>query len=69
MWELVKLQGYKWLTESDFFAPGFSELNMNKKVRGGKKPNESPGSTYEDASHLLQNINLARRDGVRVASY
>ena len=51
--ESTKILGYKWLTELDLFAPGLSELNMNKKVREGKTPNESPVSTYDEASHFF----------------
>ena len=32
----VKLLGYKWSTKEDTLSPGFSELNLNKKVRGAK---------------------------------
>ena len=59
--ESIKLLGYKWMTESDVLLPGFSELNMNKKVRGARKPNETPIITVNDAIKLLEPIKLTRR--------
>ena len=49
-------------TEKDMFAPRLSKLNMNKKIRGGKKLNECPIVTYTDASRLLQGLELTWRD-------
>ena len=42
-------------------SPGFSELNLNKKIRGAKKPNLSPVITREDAKELLAPIQLTKR--------
>ena len=38
----VKMLGYKWTTEPNLLSPGFGELNLNKKIRGSKKPKLSP---------------------------
>ena len=42
-------------------SPGFAELNMNKRVRGAKKPNEFPVVTREDATKLLASIKITKR--------
>ena len=60
----VKLLGYKWCPEQDTISPGFSELNLNKKVRGAKKPNLSPVVTREDAMQLLDPIKITKRIAV-----
>ena len=52
--ESTKLLGYKWYPEVDLFAPGFSRLNMNKKIRCAKKPKISPIVTLQDANKLLE---------------
>ena len=57
----VKLLGYKWSTKEDTLSPGFSELNLNKKVRGAKKPNDSPVVTREDAVKLLSSVTITKR--------
>ena len=57
----VKLLGYKWSTKEDTLSPGFSELNLNKKVRGAKKPNDSPVVTCEDAVKLLSSVTITKR--------
>ena len=62
--------GSKWFTETDMLAPGLNELNMNIKIQGGKKPNESPIVTYTDASRLLQGLSLTWRNVVaKVAEF
>ena len=35
----MKVLGYKWVPLTDQLAPGFAEINFDKKVRGVKKPN------------------------------
>ena len=62
--ESVKLLGYKWRSKDDIIQLGFGELNMNKKVRGSKKPNEKPVKTTQDAVKLLDNIVVTRRIAV-----
>ena len=57
----VKILGYKWDSEQDILYPGFTELNLNKKVRGAKKANPLPVVTLEDAGRLLSHSNL--KDG------
>ena len=47
--EMVKMLGYKLTTEPDMLSPGLGELNLNKKVRGSKKPNLIPVSSREAA--------------------
>ena len=42
-------------------SQGFSELNLNKKIRGGKKPNETPVITRKDAEKLLTSISITKR--------
>ena len=49
------------MTESDVLPPDFSELNMNKKVGGARKPNETPTVTVDDAIKLLEPIKLKHR--------
>ena len=46
--DTVKMLGYKWTTEPDLLSPGLGELNLNKKVRGSKKPNITPVKSRED---------------------
>ena len=57
----TKLLGYKWETKEDILRPGLSELNLNKRIRGAKKPNESPVTSIQDAEKLLQPISITRR--------
>ena len=37
------------------------ELNLNKKIRGSKKPNLHPINSREDAETLLRTVKLSRR--------
>ena len=53
--------GYKWTTQPDLLSPGLVELNLNKKVRGSKKPNLTPVNSREDAEKLLNSVILTRR--------
>ena len=57
----TKLLGYKWETKEDVLKLGFTELNLNRKVRGAKKPNEFPVSSTQDAEKLLQPLQITRR--------
>ena len=57
----VKMLGYRYETEADTLSLGFRELNMNKKVRGAKKPNVVPVTTKEEAADILQPIKITRR--------
>jgi len=45
----MKLLGY---LEKDELSPGLGELNLNKKIRGERKPNLEPVKTIEDAEKL-----------------
>ena len=42
-------------------SSGLEELNLNKKVRGSKKPNDKPVKTREDADRLLRSVTLTWR--------
>ena len=53
--------GYIWTTEPDLLSPGLGELNLNKKVRGSKKPDLIPVCSSEDAKNPLKNVTLTRR--------
>ena len=53
--------GYKWTTEPDLLSPGLGELNLNKKIRGSKKPNLTPINSRADAEKLLRSVILTRR--------
>ena len=57
----MKILGYKWTTEPDLMSPGLEELNLNKKVRGSKKPNLIPVCSKEDARKLLKTVSLTWR--------
>ena len=57
----MKMLGYGWTPEQDFFSPGFSELNFHKKIRGAKKPNDQPIVTIGDAQQLMKDIKLTRK--------
>ena len=57
----IKLLGYKWDVEQDTLSPGFSELNFNKKIRGARKPNETPIITKDDVIQLLDSVVFTRR--------
>ena len=52
------LLGYKWNSELDILYPGVTELNLNKKVRGGKKSNMLPVVTLEDTGRLMNSVTL-----------
>ena len=58
--ETMKLLGYKWDPEKDELSPGLGELNLNKKLRGERKPNEKPVKTTMDAKRLLTGVKLTR---------
>jgi len=58
--ESMKLLGYKWDPEKDELSPGLGELNLNKKVRGERKPNLEPVKTTLDAERLLSGVQLTR---------
>ena len=58
--ESLKLLGYKWDSKADILSPGIGELNLNKKVKGEKKPNSEPVRTVLDAEKLLENVQLTR---------
>ena len=60
----IKLLGYKWTTKEDIIQLGFGELNLNKRVRGARKPNELPVVTRGDAENLLRSITITRRVAV-----
>ena len=49
--ETMKLLGYKWDPEKDELSPGVGELNLNKKLRGERKPN---------VERLLSGLKLTR---------
>ena len=66
--ESIKLLGYKWFTEEDVLASGISELNLNKKVNGARKPNPTPVVDYKDAKELLGSISLTRRQVISKVS-
>ena len=57
----VKLLGYKYEPLRDVLSLGFQELNMNKKVRGAKKPNQTPISNRKEAAELLEPMCITRR--------
>ena len=56
----VKLLGYKWCIKKDTISPGFSELNLNKRIRGAKKPNEFPIITKEDAVKITKKFVVSK---------
>ena len=60
----IKLLGYKWTTKEDVIQLGFGELNLNKKIRGSRKPNEAPITTRKDAEKLLNSVSISRRMAV-----
>ena len=49
----TKILGYTWYTEADYLAPGFQELNFNKKIRGAKRANEKPITSYKDVEEIM----------------
>lgn len=57
----VKLLGYKYNPEEDMLSPSFSELNMNKKIRGAKRANPFPVTTTQEAAELLTSVKITRR--------
>ena len=59
--ETIKMLGYKWTTESDLLSVGLGELNLDKKIRGSKKPNLTPVCSRDDADKLLISVTLTRR--------
>ena len=57
----TNLLGYKRETKEDILRPGLSELNLNKRFRGAKKPYETPGTLIQEAEKLFQPISIARK--------
>ena len=56
----MKLLGYRWDRKKDELSPGLGELNLNKKVRGERRPNPEPVRTILDAEKLLANVKLTQ---------
>ena len=46
--------------EKDELSPGIGELNLNKKLRGERKPNPEPVKARSDAEKLLSGVKLTR---------
>ena len=59
--ESLKILGHKWNPKQDILAPGFGELNFNRRKRGSKKPNPFPVISKSDVSKLLDSTNITRR--------
>ena len=57
-------KGKEGSSEQDTLSSGFSEFNLNKKIRGAKKPNLFPILTREDAARLLHPIKITKRIAV-----
>ena len=56
-----KTNRYKFATENDLLSPGITDLNLNKKIRGVKKPNVEPVSTPTEIKTYLEHVNITRR--------
>ena len=66
----TKLLGYKYEPVKDMLSLGFTELNMNKKIRGAKKPNPSLVTSREEALRLLEPMQITRRKAMsRLAEF
>ena len=59
--DFIRVLGYKWYTNEDFIAPGFSEINFSKKKRGMKSPNPFPVKDPSDVAKLLASSDITRR--------
>ena len=57
----MKVLGYSWMPEQDFFSPGMGEINFNKKVRGAKQPNKTPNDTVEKVKEAMKEVRLTRK--------
>jgi len=57
----LKVLGYKWTTKEDILAPGFGEINFNKRKRGSKKPNPFPVVCPNDVLKILDSTKITRR--------
>ena len=57
----LKILGYKWTTKEDILAPGFGEINFNKRKRGSKKPNPFPVVCPNDVLKILDSTKITRR--------
>ena len=61
---VMRVLGYRWSIIDDFLAPGFSELNFNKKKRGIKAANPFPLDTPVNVENLLATTPITRRMAV-----
>ena len=59
--EEIKLLGYKYIPESDLWGIAFGEFNVNRKIRGEKKPNPFIVNDVESCKKLLGSIDITRR--------
>ena len=57
----LKVLGYQWAPKEDYFSPGFSEINFNRKRRGTKKSNPFPVRNPKDLTKLMTGLRITRR--------
>ena len=57
----TNLLGYIRETKEDILRPGLSELNLNKRIKGAKKPYKTPGTSIQEAEKLFQPLSIARK--------
>ena len=57
----LKLLGYKYTPELDTYAPGFTEINPNRRVRGVKKSNNVDVSSPDSALSMLKQVRITRK--------
>ena len=58
----TKILGYKYDPERDCLFPGVTEFNLNKKIKGARKPNPFPVKTSADVVSLLESSTVTRSD-------
>ena len=56
-------------TEFNLLSPGLGKLNLNKKIRGSKKPNLTLVCSRDDAEKLLKSVTLTRTILATVAEF
>ncbi len=57
----VGVLGMRWDTERDTLSLGFGQMNIEKKVRGAKKPSKRDLSTPEEISAAMEEGAITRR--------
>ena len=58
----TKVLGYKYTPLEDLLHPGISEFNLNKKIKGARKPNPFPVRNAQDVVELMDSKSISKAE-------